>query len=679
MPPMGETISAPTRFERSAAIAVLTVFGLTWPVLELLGENAEFFLARRSSRWEILGLALVLMVVIPVGFSLLGAMPGRAGEIVAGALILVLAVATIHYFLSRLDIAWWLALAGGVAIGSALTWAFYRFPAGRSASRYLLASPLVFLMVFLFSTPSGEIVLDSNGTPGSPATVGNPAPVVMLVFDEFPVASLMTSDGTLRAEQYPNFARLADDGIWYRNAVTVEQQTEHSIPAMLTGVIPDQSLTPYAGQYPNSLFTALQDSHELDIYEAITRLCPTTICEGLEPSSTPLAQDVMVVAGHVLLPDPLTEDLPPIDGSWGDFAATTTEFDAITEFLAELEKGPEAPFEELIADIGSYDGEKPPFFFLHALTPHHPWEFLPDGRSYPLVVNNPATNAGGWIDDDFLVAQGMQRHLLQVGYADHLLGDVIGALEDAGLYQDAVVVVVADHGIAVKPGVEHQRTITDDTIGDIAAVPLFIKAPGHAGGQIDDRRALTIDLVPTIADVLEADLAWEPDGASLLGPMPERSETTTVGPSGSVTYGVDGAEKLEVASRIERWFPQGDPYILLPPGSTDMIGEPIDTAALAEAEFRAGIRRASFYNEIDLTSGVVPAQVGGDLSGNATGSEILAVVVNGRVAAVTRSYLKEERMGYSAMVDPAFFGDGANSIEIVLVSPDGGLLLVPRP
>ncbi len=66
--------------------------------------------------------------------------------------------------------------------------------------------------------------------------VGEPAPVVMIVFDEFPVASLLDGEGNIQAEHFPNFARLAADGTWFRNAVGVHQQTEKAIPTILTGV-----------------------------------------------------------------------------------------------------------------------------------------------------------------------------------------------------------------------------------------------------------------------------------------------------------------------------------------------------------------------------------------------------------------------------------------------------------
>lgn len=673
---LGAKITAPTPFERASAIVILVVFGLTWPVLELLAENAEFFLARKSQRLEILGLGLVLLVAAPLLLSLLGIIPGRIGSIVAAGAIAILGTGCAYYYLSKLPISWWLALLLGVGVGAAITYVFFRFSQARMVAKYLLWSPLVFVVVFLIATPSGAIVLNFDGTPGAPATMESPAPLVLLIFDEFPVASLMAPDGSLRSDHFPNFARLASDGIWYRNAMTVEQQTEHSVPAILTGVVPDQSLTPYAGQYPNSLFTALQESHELDINEAITQLCPSTICEGREPSTTPLYDDVLVVAGHVLLPDPMSEDLPPIDRSWGDFTAATEDFNAVEAFLAEMENGERAPIEELISAIRSYDGDKPPFFFLHALTPHHPWHTLPDGREYPLVLGaNPASFKGGFIDDDYLVAQGMQRHLLQVGFADHMLGEIISALEDAGLYDQAILVVTADHGIAVKPGVKHQRTITPDTVGDIAAVPLFVKLPGNdRAGVVDDRRALTIDLVPTIEDALDADFPWRADGSTLLGTPPDRVETTTIGPNGPVTYGVDGLEKFEVAQRIEGWFPGGDPYALLPAGSPDILNDDIDVSTLATSAIKGRIHQPALYRDVDTNADVIPVRVVGTLSADIDGPIWVGVAANGKVAAVVRSYVKDDTVGFQAMIPPDRLVDGDNQLELFQVLPDGELL-----
>lgn len=667
-----------TRFERFSALAVLTAFGLTWPVLELLGQNAEFFLARRSPKSEIVVLATAATLVIPAVVGLIGSLPGRFGRWLAAGGIAVTATSLARLYLSRLSMPVAIDLILALGLGAAATWAFFRSSRVRQATRYLLAAPLVLLAVFLLATPVSAVLREPDSTVGNPVPVDELVPVMMVVFDEFPVASIIDPDADLRAERFPNFARLASDGVWYRNAMTVQQQTEHSVPAILTGTVPEQSLTPVTGQYPFNLFTAFRASHELHVQEAITQLCPRQLCEGLTGSSASLVRDVGMVAGHVLLPEPATQDLPPIDEGWGDFRTVAGDFDARREFLDLLDDGVRRPIDEILAEVDEGVGDRPPLYYLHALIPHHPWQFLPDGRSYPYVIGaNPASEAGGWIDDEFLVAQGMQRHLLQVGYADHVLGELIAALEREGLYEDALVIVVADHGISIKPGVDHQRTITETTVGEVAAIPLFIKYPGpRDGGVIDDRRALTIDILPTIADVLDADLPGDVEGASLLNPPPERKETTTHGPEGSVTYDTDGDEKLQVARRIEEWFPGGDPWVLRPKSSPDLVGQRVDTGSLPNSDITGRVREPELYHDVDTTGPVIPARVGAVLGGTAGGEELIAVAVNGEIAAMTRSYVFKGEVGMLAMVRPEHFVNGANRIDLLEVTADGALRLI---
>jgi Sulfatase len=671
-------LNPPSPLERFSALVVLTLFGMTWPVLDLLGRNAEFFLARRSPRGEILVLGLVFTIGIPLIAGLFGLIPGRVGQVTTLFMVWVGSASLASLYLRRLPLPWWVVLALAVSIGAMVGWGFRRYPPLRAAGRYLLVAPVVVLGVFLFATPVGAVLDEPDARLGNPLPIANPVPLVMVVFDELPLASLIGPDGELRAERYPNFARLAADGIWYRNAVTVEQQTEHSVPAILTGSVPDQSLIPITGQYPFNLFTGLRNDYDLFVHESITQLCPRALCEGLTASPSSLVQDVSVVAGHVLLPEPITEDLPPIDRAWGDFTVIADDFKPREEFREELRAGPRPPIDRLLREISSGGGERPPLYYLHAILPHHPWQYLPDGRRYPYIVSaNPAAHSGGWIDDKFLVAQSMQRHLLQVGYVDRVLGEVITALEHEGLYEGSLMVVVADHGVAIRPGVDHQRTITEDTVGEIAPVPLFVKLPGNdRAGTIDDRRALTIDIIPTIAQVIEARLPSGVEGLSLLGPKPGRDETTTYGPHSRATYGVEGGEKLAVAARIERLFPGGDPWALRPPGSPDLVGTTPSSSGDSRLTFR--LLEPELYDDVDLDSDMVPARIGAELGGPVSGSEVLAVAVNDRIAAVTRAYISEGQASFLAMVDPASFQPGANRIEVFEVTDDGRLLDMPR-
>jgi hypothetical protein len=340
-----------------------------------------------------------------------------------------------------------------------------------------------------------------------------------------------------------------------------------------------------------------------------------------------------------------------------------------------LAAGPSAPIDSILSDIAAADPNRRNLFYMHAILPHHPWQFLPDGRRYPFIVGlNPASVNGGWSDDDFLVAQSMQRHLLQVGYVDHALGRIMDALKTKGIYDDALVIVVADHGIAIKPGVFHQRIITETSVGDIAPIPLFVKLPHDSGGLIDDRRALTIDILATIAGVIGADLPDDVDGVSLLQPAPGRDETTTYGTQGPVTYGVSGEEKLEVARRIAGWFRGGDPWALRPAGSPDLAGMTVDFDEFGASRIRVHIKEPEIYQDVDTEGEVIPSRIGGTLVGDVDGDEVLAVCVNGVVGAVTRSYRDDGEIAFLAMVPPGLFVDGPNEIQVLEVTDGGNLL-----
>ncbi|HEY7565613.1 MAG TPA: sulfatase-like hydrolase/transferase, partial [Acidimicrobiia bacterium] len=496
------------RFDHCAALAVLTALGISWPVLELLGNNAEFFLARSATKGETILAAIALGLLAPLLVGLVGLLPGKVGRAVGLGLMVVPATALAFLFVRRLPFAEPIAQGLALALGIATPVAFVRLEGARLLFRYLSPVPLLMPLIFTFATPAGATVLDRPIT-ASLASPDNPVTVVMIVLDEFPLASLIDPEGNLRADRYPNFARLARDGTWFRNAMTVQQQTEHSVPAMLTGVNPDQDLEPFAGQYPNNLFTVLSESHRLVVDETITRLCPMTICArpvsagSFAERSRSMIQDIQVIAGHTLLPGWATASLPQIDRTWGDFGAASAEFSAIDAFNEEAAIDPRAKLEHLAAALAASDGSDPTLFFTHAVIPHYPWVFLPSGDRYLLNEQRvPGTKGTGWTDDSWLIAQGLQRHLLQVQYADAAIGEVITAMEKAGIYEDALLIVLADHGISFEAGLEHWRRILPETVGDVAAVPMFIKAPGREGGLIDDRRALTIDLLPTIAEVL---------------------------------------------------------------------------------------------------------------------------------------------------------------------------------
>src|SRR5687768_17178572 len=208
--------------------------GVAWPILDILGRNAEFFVARGSDRIEIILLVVVLAFGVPAVAALPGLIPGKAGIVVSTVWTVALATVLGYLIFRRLELPVGVEEALAVGLGGAFAVALNRSSVAQSLARLLALSPLIIVPYFVIATPSGGIVTDRGIPIASAVNPEQRPPIVFLVFDEFPLASLIDPEGNLRRDRYPNFAALADDGTWFRNAMTVQQQTEHSVPAILT-------------------------------------------------------------------------------------------------------------------------------------------------------------------------------------------------------------------------------------------------------------------------------------------------------------------------------------------------------------------------------------------------------------------------------------------------------------
>ncbi len=95
-------------------------------------------------------------------------------------------------------------------------------------------------------------------------------------------------------------------------------------------------------------------------------------------------------------------------------------------------------------------GGRPALNFLHIALPHRPWEYLPDGTQYRAV------RAGRRRESCFSAIPPRPArccsNMLQGAYSDRLLGRLLDRLRRLGIYDRALVVVAADHGISFRPG-----------------------------------------------------------------------------------------------------------------------------------------------------------------------------------------------------------------------------------
>ena len=138
----------------------------------------------------------------------------------------------------------------------------------------LSPAPLIVLLLFLVVSPVRGLLFPSAAGGAVAGPSRSAVPIVHVVLDELPQSTLADADGRIDAELFPNFARLARESTWYRNATTVNDSTAAAVPAQLTGEQPRAGTLPTTRDHPRSLFTLFERSHELTVIEPITDALP---------------------------------------------------------------------------------------------------------------------------------------------------------------------------------------------------------------------------------------------------------------------------------------------------------------------------------------------------------------------------------------------------------------------
>ena len=205
---------------------VLWALAVAQPLLDLLGDTPEFFVARGNTRADILLLAFGLVLVPPTALWLVEQALARAPRARAAThLVFIALLAAVLAVQLVKDLAPGLAAAAAMvlalAAGAAAAFLYARHDGVRSFVTVLAPAPVLFLALFLLFSPASDLVLPQDEVSAAGAR-GSETPVVMLVFDELAGASLLDSRGRIDAARYPNFARLARGSTWYPNATTVD-------------------------------------------------------------------------------------------------------------------------------------------------------------------------------------------------------------------------------------------------------------------------------------------------------------------------------------------------------------------------------------------------------------------------------------------------------------------------
>jgi len=497
-------------------------------------------------------------------------------------------------------------------------------------------------------------------------------PIVLVIFDEFPMNSLLNGDGAIDAERFPNIGALARGAHWFRNASTVAYSTSDAVPAILSGrYVASQEATPTLRHWPVNLFTALAPHYRIFASLRFQRLCPPRACEENAAISKDnvqlLVSDLSLVWLHIVLPENLTDDLPPVVGEWAEFGR------APEAPKPGVRRGREGWFTEFLSAM---DQQPARMHVIHLVLPHMPFEYVPSGRRYSapdfqrdrLLGTLLFTKASAALADTL-----HQRHLAQVGYADRLVGDLIARLRSIGAYDDALVVITADHGASYREGRRRrQPRPSERNLSDILQVPLFIKLPGQQQGDIVDRIVETVDIFPTILDVLGAKASYRLDGRSLVDSRdPGRGSFFLRTRTNSTPRRLGGltADRASSLERKERRFGRGNfRGLYAPPSTQHLLGMELNRAALKPAaDVQVTVGRPSQYESVAPERDPLPIYVSGVLATRRADPLNVVVVVNGTVAAIARSYLARGQHMFGTLIPESALRNGKNTVEAFVV------------
>jgi hypothetical protein len=668
-------------------IAGLTGLAVAQPLLALLGDHPEFFVAGGYDGSQTRLFAIVVTVVPAVAavsmVVIADLVHPRVGSLVHRFLAGSLAAVTASHALLASGLSSTLTVgAVAVAVGSALAFGLPRAAGLRLFLRYLALGNLLYLGLFLFGSRTAEYISTDGVDPdvGTVELQDRTSPVIFVLFDELPVSTLLNREGLVDETRYPAFAELAKTSTWFRNTAARQASTPLAVPELLTGQLHRSDALPTAASWPRNLLTLLGSSRSVHALEVATDLCPEQYCQPQRSSLGQAFEDAAIIYAHKVLPARFTGGLPAIDRAYGGFTGDGNHGEAVvggdvaagddrerTDPYAEWRarplseragSGQRAAFREVIATID----DEPAVHLIHVALPHSPWGLTPYGDVRNSVI--PSRDTPGDLASEVRVRLAYQMHAMQLGATDALLGELTDHLKTKGIFDDSLVVVAADHGISfTAPDIGRRRT--DRNAEELLRVPLFVKEPGQRGGFVDDRPAQTIDVLPTIIDVLGAEVDWELDGRSLRT-LREPSVPRRV---------QDGvAPLLDLARERASWGqPDGWRGLAAVGPRGDLVGQrvkdlPIGQRAVGTVQFDQDEEFGSLPSPGDKAPYVLTGKVDAPSK-----PRDVVVAVNGVVAGVLDGFYPSDGgwFFYGLVTDE--YVDGANQVEAYVVE-DGGVL-----
>jgi hypothetical protein len=672
--------------DSSATADLLTILAL-WniavaqPLLDTFSRGAEFFIFNYVRPAELILIVVSLCIILPLIIAVpVLALKKTAPRIFKFAFVILVAILISLLVLPGLFKHYqFLPIAITIVTFSfsvLIAAGYFRIPLLRSFFIFLSPAILVIPIVFLSHTQIRKVLFLKE--PVLPhVNAKTTTPIILVIFDEFPLTSLLNAQGLIDEKMYPNFAQLAKTSDWYRNATTVSTQTNTAIPAILTGSMPNPASLPIARDYPRNLFTLFAETHQLNSSGPTSALSPK---QHVQSQSTTekwrsLISDIWIVYLHIILPQEWTLTLPAATGAWGNFTGGVSSGGDDTT-------NPKQQFESFLNSI--QPKQRPVLYFLHSDLPHSPWRYLPNGKSFSSWgLDGMFVRHEQWPSQYSASTCAYQRHILQVGFADSLVGKLISKLTASGLYEKSLVVITGDHGASFRPG-DMRRGISSTNYVDIIHVPLFIKKPFQKEGRLLDWNVESIDILPTIAEILHVQIPWKVDGIAVSSSEPKSRLRKTVLNMHRKTRMEFGASSKELNSaaalRIQR-LGDGFPFMLaLNEDSQRWINASTQGLNNDPSGKTVKIINSKSFDNYDPESDDIPLFVNGQISFNQRPEQLkLGIAVNGKICAITETFpITQTTAAFGSLIPQEMLVKGTNQVQVLIIPSKGdNALLIP--
>lgn len=161
-----------------------------------------------------------------------------------------------------------------------------------------------------------------------------------------------------------------------------------------------------------------------------------------------------------------------------------------------------------------YQNSKRKFFlWVHYTSPHEPYVYHKEFDKGFEEVDPSVYPEGSRF-------KKIRKYDTEIGYDDHYIGQLIKKIKEFGLYDDSLIIFMADHGESF--GEHNYFTHGRKLYNSGLHVPLIVKLPGNENaGAVIERNVSLLDIAPTILSQLGIQTPEDMEGEDLFNPKSE--------------------------------------------------------------------------------------------------------------------------------------------------------------